>query len=135
MSFIFLLRWLEKGKNDPLPEYYGTGKNCANCGVFLFDTKSYLKHMKRNHGYKIKEKDKLLLKSEKKEKQEAAVFPPVRSELKIPTKAELKAKDPFDSILTSSSLTTPSFRSTRPVEADPLSEDGKFSNFQTLMMI
>ena len=47
-------RWLEKGKNDPLPEYYGTGKNCSVCGVFLFDTKSYLKHMKRNHGYKIK---------------------------------------------------------------------------------
>ena len=115
---------MEKGKNDPLPEYYGTGKNCSDCGVFLFDTKSYLKHMKRNHGYKIKEKDKLLLKSEKKEKQEA-VYPPVRSELKIPTKAELKAKDPFDSILTGS-LPSSSIRSSRPVEADPVSDNGKF---------
>ena len=118
---------MEKGKNDPLPEYYGTGKNCSNCGVFLFDTKSYLKHMKRNHGYKIKEKDKLLLKSEKKEKQEKqeAVYPPVRSELKIPTKAELKAKDPFDSILTGS-LPSSSIRPPRPVEADPVSDNGKF---------
>ena len=107
---------MEKGKNDPLPEYYGTGKNCSNCGVFLFDTKSYLKHMKRNHGYKIKEKDKLMLKSES---------PPVRSELKIPTKAELKAKDPFDSILTGS-LPSSSIRLPAPVRANPVSDDGKF---------
>ena len=114
---------MEKGKNDPLPEYYGTGKNCGVCGVFLFDTKSYLKHMKRNHGYKIKEKDKLLLKSEKKEKQDA-VSPPVRSELKFPTKAELKAKDPFDSILTGS-LPSSSFRTRDLVEAHSVSDDGK----------
>jgi len=48
-------RWLERGKNDPLPEYYGTGKNCTECGVFLWDTKSYVKHMKRNHGFKVKD--------------------------------------------------------------------------------
>ena len=72
--------------------------------------------MKRNHGYKIKEKDKLLLKSEN---------PPVRSELKIPTKAELKAKDPFDSILTGS-LPSSSIRLVEPVKADPVSDDGKF---------
>ena len=82
--------------------------------------------MKRNHGYKIKEKDKLLLKSEKKEKQ-GAVYPPVRSELKIPTKAELKAKDPFDSIL-SGSLPSSSFRSPEPIEVDPVSDDGKFAD-------
>jgi len=63
-------RWIEKGKNDPLPEYYGTGKNCAECGVFLWDTRSYLKHMKRNHGYKIKEKDKLMIKNDKRDKPE-----------------------------------------------------------------
>lgn len=63
-------RWLEKGKNDPLPEYYGTGKNCAECGVFLWDTRSYLKHMKRNHGYKIKEKDKMMIKNDKRDKPE-----------------------------------------------------------------
>ena len=105
-------RWLEKGKNDPLPEYYGTGKNCSVCGVFLFDTKSYLKHMKRNHGYKIKEKDKQLLKSEKKEKSENDIEddfspPPVKptpesAPKKIPTKAELKAKDPFDLVISGS---------------------------------
>ena len=102
-------RWLEKGKNDPLPEYYGTGKNCSVCGVFLFDTKSYLKHMKRNHGYKIKDKDKLLLKSEKlKGKEDKSrdeddlspeTAPPVRTVL---TKAQMKAQDPFDMIMTGS---------------------------------
>ena len=71
--------------------------------------------MKRNHGYKIKEKDKLMLKSES---------PPVRSELKIPTKAQLKAKDPFDSILTGS-LPSSSIRLPAPVRAKPLSDDGK----------
>ena len=113
------IRWLEKGKNDPLPEYYGTGKNCSDCGVFLFDTKSYLKHMKRNHGYKIKEKDKQLLKSEKREKQDQ--YPTVKtgSELKIPTKAQLKARDPFDSILTGS-LPTSTLRT-----PDPDSDEGK----------
>ena len=73
--------------------------------------------MKRNHGYKIKEKDKLLLKSEN---------PPVRSELKIPTKAELKAKDPFDSILTGSLPASSNIRLPQPVKADPVSDDGKF---------
>ena len=102
-------RWLEKGKNDPLPEYYGTGKNCSVCGVFLFDTKSYLKHMKRNHGYKIKDKDKLLLKSEKQkgkedksqdeDDQQSVAAPPVRT---VPTKAQMKAQDPFDLIMTGS---------------------------------
>ena len=102
-------RWLEKGKNDPLPEYYGTGKNCSVCGVFLFDTKSYLKHMKRNHGYKIKDKDKLMLKSEKQKGKEdksqdddehqPETKPPVRT---VPTKAQMKAQDPFDMIMTGS---------------------------------
>ena len=75
--------------------------------------------MKRNHGYKIKEKDKQMLKSEKREKQEQS--PPVRtgSELKIPTKAELKAKDPFDNILMGS-LPTSSVRA-----PDPPSEEEK----------
>ena len=73
--------------------------------------------MKRNHGYKIKEKDKLLLKSEN---------PPVRSELKIPTKAELKAKDPFDSILTGSLPASSNIRLPQPVKSDPVSDDGKF---------
>ena len=100
-------RWLEKGKNDPLPEYYGTGKNCSVCGVFLFDTKSFLKHMKRNHGYKIKEKDKLLLKSEKlkgktqdEDEHQPEAAPPVRTA--VPTKAQMKAQDPFDLIMTGS---------------------------------
>ena len=67
-------RWLERGKNDPLPEYYGTGKNCPECGVFLWDTKSYVKHMKRNHGFKVKD-GKLVgicqnvLKNERREEQ------------------------------------------------------------------
>ena len=83
--------------------------------------------MKRNHGYKIKEKDKQLLKSEKREKQEqypaVCTVSTVRtgSELKIPTKAELKAKDPFDSILMGS-LPTSSIRA-----PDPPSEEGKLS--------
>ena len=110
---------MEKGKNDPLPEYYGTGTNCGDCGVFLFDTKSYLKHMKRNHGYKIKEKDKQMLKSEKKEKPEHLPVRPGPEVKKIPTKAELKAKDPFDSILMGSLPTS------TPRAKDPPSDEGK----------
>ena len=135
-------RWLEKGKNDPLPEYYGTGKNCSVCGVFLSDTKSYLKHMKRNHGYKIKEKDKQLLKSEKKDKQERPqeeeenIVPVVRSELKIPTKAELKiptkaelkAKDPFDMIMSGSLPSTSRVSRPPPPSSYKYDEDGPDSD-------
>jgi len=50
--------WIEKGKHDPLPEYYGAGKKCVECGLFLWDQKSFTKHMKRNHGYKVKSSNK-----------------------------------------------------------------------------
>ena len=94
-------RWLEKGKNDPLPEYYGTGKNCAECGVFLWDTRSYLKHMKRNHGYKIKEKDKQFLKNEKREKQER------REENNSSASTAPDQQDRFDALLASPTRVKP----------------------------
>ena len=86
--------------------------------------------MKRNHGYKIKEKDKQLLKSEKREKQDQYPLVKTGSELKIPTKAELKARDPFDSILTGS-LPTSTIRT-----PDPESDEGKvLINYHCLMII
>ena len=42
------------------------GKNCPECGLFLWDTRSFIKHMKRNHGLKVKEKDKVKEKGKEK---------------------------------------------------------------------
>ena len=36
-----------------IPYLSGTGKNCPECGLFLWDARSFLKHMKRNHGVKV----------------------------------------------------------------------------------
>jgi len=66
--------WLERGKTDPLPEYFGTGKNCPECGLFLWDTRSFLKHMKRNHGVKINDREKS---NSGRESPDGAASPPL----------------------------------------------------------
>ena len=37
-------RWLEKGKNDPLPEYYGTGQSLPYFMHFLFRYRRFYTH-------------------------------------------------------------------------------------------
>ena len=100
-------RWLDRGKNDPLPEYYGTGKNCTECGVFLWDTKSYVKHMRRNHGFKVKD-GKLVgisqdvLKRDRIEEQRELERRGLGE--RISSKVEASPEqDPFDALIQSSS--------------------------------
>ena len=127
-------RWLDRGKNDPLPEYYGTGKNCTECGVFLWDTKSYVKHMRRNHGFKVKDgklvgisqdvlkRDRM---EEQRELERRGMGDRVSGNRPVDASPE---QDPFDALIQSSSSRGPStsgLKSEEHIDKYLLSDDSE----------
>ena len=126
-------RWLDRGKNDPLPEYYGTGKNCTECGVFLWDTKSYVKHMRRNHGFKVKDgklvgisqdvlkRDRI---EEQRELERRSMGDGVSRNRPVEASPE---QDPFDALIQSSSRgpSTSALKSEEHMDKYLLSDDSE----------